>query len=1028
MKSSFVRNVVLTVFAFSSVLVGDLWAAERVRPVDFVRDVQPILRQHCDRCHGQVNQEASLTLATADGLLGVADSDETIVVPGKADASLLMSRMTDADVGDLMPLDSEPLGPGEIDVVRRWIEQGAAMPDAMEPETHWAYVRPKRPHPPESTSSWARNPIDRFVEAQLHVVGFEPSVDADAATLARRAALALTGLPATLQQIEALEAGPTDENYDDLVDELIRSPAFGQHWARHWLDLARYADSNGYQADQLRDAWAYRDWVVDALNAGMPFDQFVTEQLAGDLLPDPNVSTRIATGFHRTPTCNVEAGVHPESNRVQQVFDRVNTTATVFLGSTLECAQCHDHKYDPFTQKDYYQLFAYFNNTPIEVEKDAGVQYDFVGPKMSLPLTAQQEQRIAELTAERAAIEDRRDRLIAGQDLDAWIDKTTQALAKGAAKWVTPTPRFSTAANESFEIQEDGSVLLTGSVPSSSVYRFEFELVDGVVSAIRLDTLRHDQLPGGGPGRGDAVRTNFVLNELEVAAASKEQVDRWALGEAKASFSQQGWRVDGAIDGNPKTGWAIAPRFSDGHWAEFRVLDPQRLSDDQKLVITLDQHFGRGRVIGRPKVSLLVGPPETVGLPPKILEALTAGGTRSAQQIEELKTFHANQDPVIKRLKAKIDAIDQQLVAIEPPTTLVMVETDQPRESFVMQRGDYLAQGEEVDVGTPQALHPLDSQLPKNRLGLAQWLVSTDNPLLARVTVNRLWAQMFGRALVTTQEDFGTQSDPPSHPELLDWLAVEFQESGWSIKHLIRLIAHSSTFRQASVMDSMQREQDAGNKWLSRGPRFRMPAETIRDNALAIAGLLSTKRTGPPIMPYQPDGIWRAVGRNQPKWSASATEDRFRRGLYVVWKRGAPYPSFVTFDAPDRASCTVKRARTNTPLQALVLLNDQAYAEAAIAFAQRVLKESPSADPETIARHAYRLATGKQAKNETVDVLVDLYVRESDRITANPDMATQRISVLPVAFRDSELDAKQVAAWFSVTSTLLNLDETITLN
>ncbi|KAA5547339.1 DUF1553 domain-containing protein [Roseiconus nitratireducens] len=999
--------------------------------------MQPILKRHCDRCHGESAQEGSLVLFRRDAVLGVADSGVPIVVPEQPDRSLLIERVTDASAGDLMPLDGQPLSRTEVNVLREWIRDGAEMPDVSGTE-HWAYQAPSvDPQALRQASQRNLSPIDYFVEQKRIRSGLPSPSLADPATLARRVSLALTGLPATLQQIDDLQRDPSEENYRRLVDELLASDAFGVHWARHWLDLARYADSNGFQADQLRSSWAYRDWVVDAFNRDKPFDQFAIEQLAGDLLPDANLQTRIATGFHRTPTCNVEAGVQPEANRVQQVFDRVNTTATVFLGSTIECAQCHDHKYDPFTQEDYYRLFAYFNNTPLEVEKASGVRFDFVGPTMDLPLTDEQAARRKQLQKQITSLRAKQDALGGEDRFQAWRTQVSEALRQGRARWLTPTPHFSSTGEEPFQVLDDQSVLLQGNPPGSTEYRFSYDDLEGPILGVRLDALQHDDLPGRGPGRGDAKRTNFVLHDLQMRVETGKKRHLISLADAKASFSQSKYDVAGAIDGDPKTAWAIAPKFDQPHWATFRTTEPvDAPRADQRLVVTLDQHFGRGRVIGRPKVSFLIGPPETVGLTDEIAQLLGKATPLEAAEIEQLRTFFLANDPETRDPERKIRALVSRRDRIQPETTLVMVEQPESRETFVMRRGDYLSPGEPVSPGTPSALHPADADLPPNRLGLARWLVDPDNPLLARVTVNRFWAEVFGRGIVATPEDFGTQADAPTHPELLDWLALEFQSEGWSVKSLLRTMVLSETFRSSSVVTARAAELDPDNRLLSRGPRFRLPAETLRDNALAISGLLCREGAGEPVMPFQPDGIWRAVGRNQPQWTAAQDQDRYRRGLYVVWKRSAPYPSFVTFDAPDRAACTVQRPRTNTPLQALVLLNDHAYAEAAVGLAQRMVLESGSDDPREVAAYGYRIATGREPSLSAVESLLALFESQSALLAENPDLVDQRIGVLPESFLDpafaSGADAseakRRLGAWYAVANALLNLDQTITLN
>ncbi|MEL6898129.1 MAG: DUF1553 domain-containing protein, partial [Planctomycetota bacterium] len=575
---------------------------------------------------------------------------------------------------------------------------------------------------------------------------------------------------------------------------------------------------------------------------------------------------------------------------------------------------------------------------------------------------------------------------------------------------------------------DDGSFLLTGDVPVKDS-DYEISLPTNTnsnvkrepISAIRLDALRHDELPGGGPGRGDQKRTNFVLNRLTLLLTDGDTATPIPLTDAKASFSQKGYEVDKAIDGPQKTGWAIAPEFDRDHWAEFQLVTPVTLHGSQSLRVVLNQKFGRGRVIGRPKISFLTGPTDTVGLTDEIVDLLSRDSLNPKQQ-QRLQSFFRKRNPKLRSLRSDIQTWQTQIAAISPASTLVMVEMKSPRETRLMQRGNYLSPGDSVLPTTPRVLHPMDESLPRNRLGLAKWLVDPQNPLLARVTVNRLWAQVFGKALVTTQEDFGTQSEPPSHPSLLDWLASEFMRSGWSIKHMLRLMVHSQTFQQSSRFTNEQLDRDPENRWWSHGPRYRLPAETIRDNALAISGLLSHRAGGPPIMPYQPDGLWRAVGRNQPTWKASLDDDRFRRGLYVVLKRGAPYPSFTTFDAPDRASCTVKRSRTNTPLQALVLMNDRSFAEAAMGFAARIVQHPwPEPMDQRRIENAYRMATGRDASQRTTTLLMRLLEQQRRLLEQQPDLAKQRLSLMPKGFLQPDLDRDELAAWFALTSVLLNL-------
>ncbi len=697
---------------------------------------------------------------------------------------------------------------------------------------HWAYQKPQRPALPHIDSNWPRNAIDQFVLAKLRANKLQPSPEARPGQLLRRVHLDLIGLPPSPAVLEAFLKNPSAKAYEKIVDRLLKNPQYGERWARPWLDLARYADSNGYQADQLRDSWAYRDWVIDAFNKGMPFNQFVIEQIAGDLLPKATAAQRIATGFHRTPTCNVEAGVHPEENRFNQVVDRVNTTGTVFLGTTLECAQCHDHKYDPIAMKEYYSLFAFFNNTPLEVKQlGKGVTWDFYGPTMELPIDAARAAKLKKLNAQ----------------MDAAQTK---------------------------------------------------------VKALRKDL---------------------------------------------------------AEEPNPPKNIAAILRKS--NWSK-------------KEKATLEKHF---------KIKY----------------------------------------PILKKEELKVLALAKQINTLKPPTTLVMMEREKPRKTHVMRRGSYLSPGDAVASETPTALHPFKKNWPRNRLGLANWLVDADNPLVARVTVNRWWAEIMGRGLVATQEDFGKQSKPPTHPKLLDWLAVEFMERGWSMKHIHKLIVMSATYRQSSRVTPALLAADAANKFYARAARLRMSAEMVRDNALAISGLLSTKMHGPPIYPPQPGNIWRHVGRNGPKFNVATDENRFRRGVYVVWRRGAPYASFVNFDAPDRGTCVVQRPRTNTPLQALTLMNDEAYVEMALAFAGRVLAET-KAGPEAKIEFAFKAALSRSPRPAELKFVKSLLLKRHAYFEKNTKAATEIIGNVKGWKAPKGLDTGELAAWFFIANILLNLDETIT--
>ena len=892
-------------------------------------------------------------------------------------------------------------------------------------EKHWTYRAPERPSLPRIDTTWPRNAIDWFVLKRLDENGLKPSPEAKPGQLLRRVHLDLTGLPPTPADLEAFLKDPSAKAYEGVVDLLLKSTRYGERWARPWLDLARYADSNGFQADQLRDSWAYRDWVIDALNTGMPFNQFVIEQIAGDLLPNATAAQRIATGFHRTPTCNVEAGVHPEENRVNQVVDRVNTTGTVFLGTTLECAQCHDHKYDPFSMKDYYSLFAFFNNTPLEVKQQGkGVTWNFYGPTMDLPIDASRTAKLKEL---RALLEAERKKLTAlrqrAKSEQANWEKQALARLKESPNWSLLTvEQFIATGAPSHKVLEDGSVLVNGNNPDSSTYTITTGTALTRITALRLEALTHPSMNKGGPGRNKkpVVNPNFIVNEFTMKANNQPV----KFSSVTASFSQKNWDVAGAIDRNPKTGWAINPAFGKPAWAIFKLAKPVELKPGSKLEFTIEQNYGGGRTIGRPRLTVIDGDPSTLNLPENIATLLRRT-KRTKQDRDALEKHFLAEYPGLKPLELKVLAIDKQIAAAKPATTLVMVEMENDRPTRVMKRGEYLSPGEAVTTETPDVLHGFKKEWPRNRLGLARWLVSPENPLVARVTVNRWWAELMGRGIVSTQEDFGTRSEPPSHPQLLDWLAVEFMHRGWSTKHLHKLIVTSATYRQSSRVTPKLLAKDAANKFYARAPRLRLSAEMIRDNALAISGLLSTKMHGPPVYPPQPAGIWRHVGRNAPKFDVAKGEDRFRRGVYVVWRRGAPYASFVNFDAPDRGACVVQRPRTNTPLQALTLMNDEAYVEMALAFASRVLRINKTSPDEKI-DFAFKTALARAPKPVELKFVKGLLFKRHAFFEKNPKATTQLIGNVKGWKAPAGTDPGELAAWFYVANVLLNLDETIT--
>jgi hypothetical protein len=1013
------------------------------QPVDFAREVFPIFQRACFECHGPKKHEADLRLDLRDSALRTR---KAVIVPGRSRDSELIRRISlPKGHEDLMPHRGEPLSAAEVSLIIRWIDEGARWPDGVKPARHWAYVAPKRSTLPSVTRrTWPRNAIDYFVLARLEREGLSPSPDADRAVLLRRVYLDLTGLPPSPEAVRAFVDDTSADAYEKRVKQLLASPQFGERWARPWLDLAHYADSHGFQRDDLRESWAYRDWVIRALNADMPFDQFTRDQLAGDLLPDATQDQKIATGFGRCAPTNVEAGSEPEETRVNQVLDRVNTVGAAWLGTTLECCQCHDHKYDPFTSKDYYQLFAFFNSTAKEADRTnpkVPGSIKFNGPFMTLmnpELQAEEQARRSRIAALDQQITTRRDAL--ASKLASFESSLREQSKPTATEHVLDVIDFASEEGTAAKILDDRSVLVLAEPADKDTYLITAYTTLTGITAIRLDALTDASLPGSGPGVGDAARPNFVLNSFELSATpamqwplqgagSSEPGDAHAgqpirFSHATADYSQKNYDVAGAIDDDPKTAWAIGGKFHEPHYAIFEAAKPFGFAGGTILRFRLVQHFGGSRMIGRIKLSAITGDVHSTSLPAEVSAALAVPAEqRTPKQRDALVAYAAASDAELTELTRKKRELETGLTTSKPVQTLVMQELPVPRESAIFMRGDYTKSGDRVTPGTPAELNPLPARAPANRLGLAAWLTSRDNPLTARVVVNRWWAEIFGRGIVASVEDFGIKGDAPTHPELLDWLAVEFvqpqQGRPWSMKHMLELMVTSSTYRQSSKLTPELRSVDDANKLLARGPRLRMDAEMIRDNALAISGLLSLKQFGPPIRPPQPAGLWTKVGGEKIDYVVSPGEEKNRRGIYVVFKRASPYPSFVAFDAPGRMACALKRFRSNTPLQALTLLNDPVYVEAAKALALRILQSPP---PERF-DYAFRLCVARAPKPAEIVALRDLHRAQHDAAEQNMTVTRELCDSLTLPHQTTPAD---FAAWYAVASAMLNLDETIT--
>jgi hypothetical protein len=1008
------------------------FAAEKpktLRPIDFSRDVYPILKRSCLECHGPDRQEGELRLDRREDALRGGDSGSTII-PGDAEHSELYARVVlPKDDDSVMPARGARLTVPQVNVLRVWINQGAKWPEHIDERPHWAYVAPERPRAPATKNkAWPQNAIDRFVLTRLDTEELSASPEADRAVLLRRLHLDLVGLPPSPAEIETFLADTSPGAYERVVDRLLAAPEFGQRWARPWLDAARYADSHGFQRDDLHSLWAYRDWVVDALNADMPFDQFTIEQLAGDLLPGATEAQKIATGFNRCSPTNVEAGSEPEETRVNQVIDRVNTVGYVWLGATLECAQCHNHKYDPFTQRDYYGLFAFFNNTALEADrKNPSVpgSIAFLGPKMPLADPDHDAERkalaktIAELDKQIAS---RRKEI--ETDLAAWADELREAIGTEAETHLLEIAEFESTAGVGSKPQDDQSVLLVDDPPDTDTYIVTVRTNRTGITAFKLEALTDPSLPGNGPGRGDADRPNIVLNDFRVTIATADAAapKLVKLTNATADFSQVNYDVAKAIDDDLKTAWAIAPKFHEPHWATFETAEPVGNADGATFTFTLVQQFGGGRTIGRMRLSAMTGNPHATTVPEQIVKILKLpAAKRKPQHVKQLADYRAADDAATKQLQASRTAALNRQRAMPQPETLVMQEMPAPRQTSLFMRGDYRSPGDAVEPATP-AIFKTAKAKGRDRLALARWLVDRRNPLTARVTVNRWWAELFGHGIVTTVEDFGVKGEPPTHPELLDWLAVELMDNGWSMKHLLRTIVTSATYRQSSRLTPELLAADDQNLLYARGPRFRMDAEMVRDNALAIAGLLSTKRGGPSIRPYQPDGLWVKVGGAKVDYVVSPGEDRYRRGIYVVLKRGAPYPSFVNFDATARLACKLRRSRSNTPLQALTLLNDPVYVEAAAALAKRVVVDRPDATLDDRLRYAFQLCVARSPRADELEPLRRLFTAQQTAGRDDSQAARELAAAYELPAGTSPAD---FAAWYAVATALLNLDEAI---
>jgi mono/diheme cytochrome c family protein len=1184
--------------------------------VDYNRDVRPILSQHCFKCHGidDKGRKGGVRLDVREAALLPGESGEPAIAPGKPEKSEIIRRIFSGDEDEVMPPPStkSKLTDTQKAVLKKWVAQGA------EYVPHWAFVAPRQAAVPAvSHGDFVRNPIDAFVLARLQREGLTPSPAADRYTLVRRVYLDLLGIPPTPEQADAFVNDPAANAYEKLVDQLLASPLYGERWARRWLDLARYADTNGYEKDRPRSIWPYRDWVIKALNADLPYDQFTIEQLAGDMLPNATVDQRIATGFHRNTMRNEEGGIDPLEFRYHAVVDRINTTGTVWLGLTVGCAQCHTHKYDPILHQDYFRMMAFLNNADepdlkLESETTAKRRQEIeqtmeqltreLPSKWPLPATETWQHATADNARAKTASESVLEPVTGGAMSGAWravgrpasrdnytfevdaklpvvdrirlealadggkgpgrtphgnfvLSKITatvtapdgkavpvaferatathsqpnfavgdavdgkprggwgiggaetstqsavfhvakpQSLPKGgkwtitleqnygqvhtlglfrlslgvadgeptdaaarrqqlvdaayrkwladraprAADWTVVTPSKMVSSTPTLTLQPGGSILGSGDITKSDTYELTFANLPKGVTAIRIEALPHDSLPAGGPGMCyyEGPKGDFCLSELNLSVAGQNH----AFGKTAHSYAAGNFESAKAIDGNPQTGWMINGQQGKPHYAVFSLQKPVDAGGEATIKMLFERHFAPA--LGHFRIAVTTDPKllaEPVAMPPSVESALR---TPDADRDETARALLFREFTLTaKELEPALREIDRLFKSIpEPPSTLVMVErpTGHERTTRLHHRGEFTDPRDPVQPGVPAFLPTMPAGQSANRLAFARWLVSPQNPLTARVAVNRQWQAFFGRGIVRTTEDFGLQGELPSHPDLLDWLAVEFAQGArasspasssdnkaagdvrvpWSMKALHRLIVTSGTYRQASSVSPELLARDPQNTLLARGPRFRADAEIVRDSILAAAGLLSGKMYGPSVYPPQPASVTNEGAYGKLAWNASAGEERYRRSLYTFSKRTAPFALYGTFDAPTGEACVARRELSNTPLQALSLMNDQVFTEAFQALGK--LAAGQKGDDAAKIDFVFRRALTRKPTADEAELLARFAAAQRQRIAAK-ELDPQKLA----GTKDG--DVTEHAVWTAVARAVLNLDEAVTKN
>ncbi|MBL9173588.1 MAG: PSD1 domain-containing protein [Verrucomicrobiales bacterium] len=1001
--------------------------------VDFNRDIRPVLSDNCFACHGPdaSKVKGGLRLDDRDRALQPAKSGKVALVPGKPEASELIFRIQTADADDRMPPaeSHKTLTPAQKDLLRRWIAEGA------EYKGHWAYAKPARIDAPPGPAA-----VDFFVGRRLAEAGIKPAPEADRRTLLRRLSWDLSGLPPTPEEIAAFENDPSPDAYERRVEALLASPRYGERMALPWLDAVRFADTIGYHSDTPRNIWPYRDYVIRAFNRNMPFDQFTREQLAGDLLPNPTLDQKVASGFNRLLLTTEEGGAQARDYEARYLTDRVRAVGSVWLGQTIGCAQCHDHKFDPITSRDFYSMGAFF----------ADVSEAIVGarePGMPVP---DDDQSVVLALHERdvAALQREWDGPHPGLSnrFENWQD-AERARILADALWVAPKAASATSAEGAeLRIRDDASILVAGKNPERDTYVVRFTNGIPHLAGLQVEVLPDDSLPSKGPGR--AGNGNFVLTELTVRVESPSAPARTLnLRNPRASIEQAShvdtnpygrWSAASAVDGDTRgetAGWAILPQVGRPQRLRVTTERVESLAPDDALVVELRQRHGDGHNLGRFRIqwtgdSGLADAAVAESAPAEIASLLrTPPGALDDAGRSRLFEYYKETDPQLAPLRQRLAAARKAKSDFEAtlPRTLVTMRADAPRVVRILPRGNWMIEtGEEVAPALPAFLAPQRTAPARlTRLDLADWIVSPENPLTARVIVNRVWRQFFGTGLSKVADDFGAQGEPPSHPELLDWLACEFRDSGWDLKHLVRLIVLSGTYRQDSKASRELMARDPDNRLLARQGRWRIEAELVRDQALSLGGLLVADIGGPSAKPYQPPGYWENLNFPVRDYDASPGAQQYRRGLYTWWQRSYVHPSLLAFDAPTREECAAERNRSNIPQQALVLLNDPSYVEAARGFAVRILKAPATEGDAARADWAWRQVLGRAPSASERKTVLALLEKHRSEFRSDPESAG-RFLKMGATPPPPDLDAASLAAWTDVARALLSLHETLT--